>query len=431
MWQNVADALALMRRNSNVNWLIRLRWAAIVGQSTTIFLAIHVIEIDLPLRALTSIVGIALLTNLALVALERRGFTPEIPTIGSVLLFDTALLATLLYYSGGSANPFSTLFLVHITLAAVVLGPAWTWLLGGFSTLCYLALFKYYVTVAALNEHQTHRGTEPFSLHLHGMLVAFVLTTILVTYFLDKVAKQVRWLEGERLRQSRLASLATLSAGAAHELGSPLSTISIASGELANAVAAGDYNKDFLHDNISIIESGTARCKKIIEQMGGQLLKENRSEPANLLSVLENLTKDLHPLQHAQLEIDLETELPEICANAEMLRIALNEMLKNAFDASDETTPVTLSIRQNGNDLTFAVKDIGSGIPEGHLESVTEPFFTTKQPGGGMGLGFFIVDLFARSVDGKFVVESTPETAGTIVTLSIPIGDTAAKRAFG
>src|SRR5262249_51073248 len=149
---------------------------------------------------------------------------------------DTLCLTLLLGLSGGPANPFSLLYLVQITFSAIVLRKLWTWALGVLSTLSFGLLFWISRDVPAFHEHGQ---SGEFSLHLLGMWLAFGTAALLISFFVGKMASESRQKESEirlmqkRLaRNDRLASLVTLSAGAAHEIATPLATIAVTAKEL-------------------------------------------------------------------------------------------------------------------------------------------------------------------------------------------------------
>ncbi len=160
------------------------------------------------------------------------------------MLVDNLLLTALLYYTGGPANPFTVCYLVNIALAAAILGARWAWVLNGAAFACFALLFFAHLPLAELehgpeHEHAMHHHTRtapgPMSLHLQGSLIAFGGASTFIVYFITRVTRELARREAEldeasrrRARTDKLAALATLAAGAAHELASPLSTIALA-----------------------------------------------------------------------------------------------------------------------------------------------------------------------------------------------------------
>lgn len=388
----------------------------------------QVLGLSLPRTALYAVVLLTLVSNIALEVLNPRGVSFSPNGTGAILVFDTTLLALLLYFSGGSSNPFSTLFLVHITLAAVVLGSMWTWLLAALATTYYVLLFRFHVPVSEItHEHGMHMG-DSYSLHLQGMLIAFVLTAALIVYFLDKVTRELRRLEQERFDQSRLASLATLSAGAAHELGSPLAAISIASDELELAGRSESVNVALLRELSESIATGVRRCKGIIERMGGAL---GRSESLDrdsftLSELVMELREDLSLADAKRVDFRLPLDSVELRSHFPMLKRCLYELLRNALDSSPAPSAVVCEMELHGDSVRIAVRDAGVGIRFDEINRVKEPFYTKKEVGDGMGLGLYLVELFTKSMKGRFQISSSPQQ-GTCAELFLPRAETSQK----
>ena len=156
-------------------WLTRLRWGTVAGQLVTVAVGHWTLGLEVPFVPVLALIGATAVTNLALVRWLHDGGTAGPGLCGAVLVLDTLVLTGLLHASGGPFNPFSVLYLVYIMLAAVVLGAAWTWSLAGLSVACYVALFLLPVPAGV---HHAH-GAGALSLHLWGMLVAFVVAAVL------------------------------------------------------------------------------------------------------------------------------------------------------------------------------------------------------------------------------------------------------------
>ena len=208
------------RAEISLDWLIRLRWGALAGLVATVAVAGLALDAPLPLPRLAGL-GLALfVSNLWLGAARRTAAFPR-ALCGAALTLDTLILTGLLHATGGASNPFSVLYLVYITLAAVVLGARWTWFLAALSVGCYGLLFAMQVPL----EHAIHLAPE-MRLHLQGMWVAFCVAAVLTAHFVVQMSTAIERRDAEMAamrdraaRSERLASLATLAAGAAHESG--------------------------------------------------------------------------------------------------------------------------------------------------------------------------------------------------------------------
>ena len=156
-------------------------------------------------------------------------------------------------------------------LAAVVLGAAWTWSLAGLSVACYVEPLP---APGARRRPRTSHGEGALSLHLWGMLVAFVVAALLTAYFVVRLSAAIERRDAEiaamreqATRTERLAALTTLAAGAAHELATPLGTIAIAATELERALARQDAGAAALRDDARLIRAEVERCRRILDQM--------------------------------------------------------------------------------------------------------------------------------------------------------------------
>jgi two-component system sensor histidine kinase RegB len=346
---------------------------------------------------------------------ERLGARPA---LGYSLALDTVCLTALLGLTGGPANPFSLLYLVQIALSAVVLSKAWTWALGVLSVGCFGFLFWAHAPLDAFEGHHTMQG---FSTHLVGMWVAFVAAALLITIFIGKVSQALREREQEVLRlqnqlarHERLASIVTLAAGAAHELGTPLATIAVASREL-------EVSKDSdVAEDARLIRSEVERCSRILQQMSarGAELPGEAPVPIELAEFLEEVRQGFPPAAQEHLRTTASGE--GVTLPVEAARQALNALVKNALDASAGGQPVSLSAERIGGAVTFTVTDSGCGMSPATLNRIAEPFFTTKAPGSGMGLGTFLARVFAERLGGTLTFES--ETGkGTRAVLELPL----------
>ena len=216
-------------------WLAAWRWGAVLGQLLTVAVVHFALGVALPLWRVVSLIGVTAGTNALLVAALGRGVTLPRALAGAILSLDTLVLTALLHATGGPSNPFSILYLVHITLAAVVLGAEWTWFLAALAVGCYGVLFA----LGGADAMGGHVHGGGFDLHLQGMWIAFTVAAALTAHFVVSLAAAVDRRDAELAamramaeRSERLASLTTLAAGAAHALGSPLATIAVAAKEL-------------------------------------------------------------------------------------------------------------------------------------------------------------------------------------------------------
>jgi two-component system, sensor histidine kinase RegB len=403
-------------------WVAKLRYGLLAGESALILGAYFAFGVQLPIVWLSLPLAVAAASNLLL---ERfSGALGHRPALGILLTLDTVCLTALLALSGGPANPFTLLYLVQITLSAVILSKAWTWAIGGMSVAGFAFLFPAHVRVSVFESHHAAQG---FSVHLAGMWIAFAAASLVITLFIGKVSEALRKREQETLslrdqaaRDERLTSIVTLAAGAAHELGTPLGTIAVVAKDLemyAEAVRDREVAVE-----ARLIRSEVDRCRRILEQMSARGAEPPGETPVRLSlnDALTGVRQSFAAPDRDLIETAVSGDRQEVVLPPEATRQALTALVRNALDAGDGSRPVWLTAECGRERLRFTVRDSGSGMRRETLDRVAEPFFTTKPEGRGMGLGTFLVRSFAEALDGSLEFESEPG-AGTTVTLEVPL----------
>lgn len=398
-------------------WLSRLRWI-VVGGGTAAVLVARALEAALPAAPMLAVLGAILASN---VALGRRATSANASILGATLIFDTLALTALLALSGGPSNPFSILFMVQITVAAVLLSRRWTWLVVGLSVACFGALFVVHKPLPAMSHGHHHGG---FDLHLYGMFGAFALAAAAIAHVVTRIAEALRSREAEldlarRLaeRNQRMAALTTLAGGAAHELGSPLATIAVAARELERAVR----DDAPLADDVRLIRDEVGRCRRILDRMHNRATEEGGEaiESVTVATLVDALTESLSAPRAARLRCQIDAPSQALRVPKEAFVQALVNLVDNAFDASSPDATVDLAASLEGTSVRFSVTDRGSGMPEDVAARAIEPFFTTKAAGHGMGLGLFLAQNVVDRVGGALRLESQPGV-GTSARLEVP-----------
>jgi two-component system, sensor histidine kinase RegB len=415
------------RGRLNLSWLVQLHWWAILGQAVIIAGAEAWTPIGLPVPTLAALISLEVLGNVALGAWARRARITD-GAIAAVMLLDAAVLTVLLDLTGGTGNPFSTLYFVNIALAAVLLPPRWSWLLMTASVAGFGSLFVHeaYVGVAGHHIHAHMDQGELMTAHLRGMWMSFALAAVFVVFFVQRVtralAERERELQDARARGDRrekLASLATLAAGAAHELSTPLSTIAVVAKELQRALT--DRVSPEISADLQLVREQVARCRDILDRMSVHA-GENVGEPLARFAVgawIEAALDGVSGRDRVQIELAPGAREALLSGPPRALAEALRGLLKNAVQASDAGAPVTLRATAAGGQITVAVQDRGRGMTADVLSRVGEPFFTTKVPGEGMGLGLFLTRALAEQLGGTFQISSIPG-AGTSARIDLP-----------
>lgn len=412
---------------ASLPWLIRLRWLALLGQIAAFSVASFWFHLDVSWPIALPLVGLLAVSNVALFLIVRRDSFPisAAHLMGAVLVLDTCLLTALLAVTGGSDNPFTLLYLVHITLSAVVLSARWTTIITLLSVAGFALLF-----LLGVPEPHPHDGPVLLDHHLQGMWFAFVLAALACGFFMRRVVQaiavqreEIAGLREAGARNARLAALTTLAAGAAHELGSPLGTIAVAAHEAALRVRniAGAQANTALED-LELILLEVDRCQEILGQMAARASRT--SDAASSLSVGElarKIADHLGDEKTGRMDLTLQSASARLHVPGEPLAQCVAALVSNGIDASGPGGRVAVQLVPNGDGLEIEVLDRGMGMSTDVLSKVGEPFFTTKQPGRGLGLGVFLARSFVESLGGALSIESTPGL-GTRAVVRVPLG---------
>ncbi|WP_174236112.1 ATP-binding protein [Rhodanobacter sp. L36] len=411
---------ALMR---TLAWL---RLCAIAGQSVAVLVCAWWMQLRIPLLPL--LLGIGLLAVFSVFAawrLRQPWPVREWETIGHIAA-DTLVLGYLLYFTGGASNPFITLLLVPIALCAAALSVRAILAVAALTGAAYLMLLRWHVALPVPMHDEMHGG---FTLHVAGMGVNFVISAVLLGFFINRLANELRLqqMEVQRVRERALRdegilAIATQAAGAAHELNTPLSTMRTLLPELRR-----DHADDaMLAEDLSLLEGQVDRCRTILREMvafgKAQLSQEpERLSVAAFVRGCSERFQLLRPEAELAVELDQQTSLI-ILRTPPGLRHALLNLLNNAADASAlrGSQAVALRVSSDSQWLQLGVIDHGPGFDADNGPALLGQ--SRKQ--GGLGIGLALAEATAERLDGELVVRSS--AAGAEVRLRLPLAVIAA-----
>ncbi len=393
------------RNGLNFSWLMKLRWSSIAGQIATILGVYWLLGIPVPLVPLGVVVGIELISNVACALWFKRRPRVHEWHLAAVMALDIGLLTGLLYFTGGPFNPFSFLYLVNIALAAVALHAQWTWMLVALALLCFglLPLLDY----RELPLGQLSPG-EHVALHQQGMWVAFGVAAGFIVHFLWRMTgdlaareRELNQARSEAAQKERLASLATMAAGAAHELATPLGTIALAAKELEHQLDRGGQAAD----DVRLIREQVARCRLILDQMGGGVGKsaEQSVESVSLAELFGEVLSGVRDAPPVHLEVAPAAAATRLRLPPRAVAQALRSLVTNAQDASPPRQPVVVSAAIEDSVLAVEVRDRGPGISPEHQRLIFEKFGranVAEHAKPGTGLGLFIARSIAEAHGG-------------------------------
>jgi two-component system sensor histidine kinase RegB len=404
-------------------WLIRLRWATAAIEASIAAVVWLFPALDLPLDHLAPLLVIAAAVNAAIASWLAHGRAVPRPAAAAGLAVEVVLLTGLLKLTGGPSNPFAVVYVVQILLAALTLGAVWAWPLGGFAGLCF-GVLVYWHTRELVPSH--HRLND-FPTHLFTFWISAAVITELLAYFVVRVsdahARREQELEAMRARAARterLVSLTTLAAGAAHELSTPLATIALAARELERAATARGTVPDLAED-ARLIRSEVDRCQAIIDQMSGRAGGSTADDPehVDVRRILDDVRGRLAPRETSLVLWHIPADVPPVWVPRRGFAQALLSLVNNALEVTaDDGPPVAVDVTHDGEKVRVTVQDRGPGLSAEGLRRAGEPFYTTKEPGRGLGLGVFLARVFAERLGGTLTLQSGH---GTTAVLEIPV----------
>ncbi len=438
------EAPAVERLKINLRWLLALRWAAAVGQLLTIGVVLVWLKAELPLAGLLSIIAIELVTNAAFslwfirqwrdASWDRHALQTEW-LMGGIMLLDILLLTGLLYFAGGPTNPFSVFYVVNLSLAAVVLRPRWALVLASVSVLCFTGILLWHRPLEVLEQDARwpfapNVGDLGISVKIQGLWVALAGALLFMVYFITRVTaelarreRQLRYARQRRAQSQKLEALATLAAGAAHELATPLSTIAVVARELEVELERAAAAESTIQD-AQLIRREVARCRGILDLMSAEA-GESAGEEIREMDVAELLQFTLGGMtdgERVRLTIPDATRPLRVRVPRHALAQSLRGLLRNALDASPDESAVDLQTSHRDGRLRIIIEDRGTGMSSEVLARAGEPFFTTKEPGQGMGMGLFLTRKVIEHVGGTLELSSHPGH-GTTAEIQLPVAE--------
>lgn len=386
-------------------------------------LALFYLHIPLPRYPIAFAVGGMLLLNLiTLLRLNKLDKHVNDQEVLLQLLGDLLALTVLFYYTGGYSNPLVWMYLLPLTVAAVALKREYAWLLAAVAIACYSLLVFYYVPLSHLHMHDIAGKT--LDIHLVGMWIGFVVSAGIIAFFVTRIGQSLREydqlmasIREKSLESERVLSLGTLAASAAHELGTPLSTMAVISKELAQDLA--DQPEKL--QQLEILRKQISRCKEIISSITRNAGKSRADTGEGLvlrefLQVLIERWRDTRPATELTVSLCENSSNPLIFSDRTLIQ-ALQNLLDNAADAS----PVRIMLNADWDEtnLQISIRDFGSGISEDIKKQLGKPFFTSKNE-QGMGLGVYLTQITLARFGGELSLNNHID-GGVLTVIKLPL----------
>lgn len=405
----------------NMLQLVQLRWLAVAGQLATILLTQFAFRIALPLLPMLGVLAALVLLNVASLALLRTERPITNAALFGALLLDVIGLSAQLYFSGGATNPFVSLFLLQVVLGSVLLDRWSSWALVAATSVAFALLTGWYRPITL-----PHAFDRPlFALHVQGMWVCFALIAILLVMFVTRIngnlrAQDVRLAQIQRqaVEEEHIVRIGMLASGAAHELGTPLSSLSVILGDWRRTDAIARDAE--LRRDVEDMQAEVQRCKAIVT---GILVasgdpRGEASAATTVRGLLDRVVADwtaardfAHLLYHDRFGADV-TIVSDV-----VLQQAVFNLLDNAAEVSPGHVEAVLA--RDGDALILTVRDRGPGFPAEQLAGLGKPYNSSKAE-LGRGLGLFLVGNVARKLGGALTAANLA-SGGAEVAIRLPL----------
>ena len=330
------------------------------------------------------------------------------------LLLDILFLTIVLYLTGGSTNPLVSYYLIPLIISAAVLRPRFTWSIALLTLACYtFLLFRYRpLGLFALSSHGSGMGA-----HYIGMWINFVFSAVLIAWFVVRMAVTMRGQERsitrvreQGMRDEQIISLASIAAGTAHELRTPLATMTVLAGEMQN-----DHPE--LEEDLTLLQDQLLRCDSILRELLSATADSDRKEEGTVGQLFSDV---LQKWGIARPEVRVDVVLPDSCTDLRIrydqsLHHALQSFLNNAADVSADE--IRLSALEEGDTVLIMIEDRGPGVPAEIADSLGRSYISRKE--GGLGLGVMLSSASIERLDGQVALLNRPG-GGTRLEIRLP-----------
>jgi two-component system, sensor histidine kinase RegB len=376
--------------------LISMRWILLAGELAMVLVSVFWLGLGLPLAACLTVVAIGVGYNLFLMASRPVRTPPRDEELAWQLGFNIVQMSAMLYLTGGVANPFTVLLITPVTLAAAALRGRYALALGAIVAIA-LVVLTFWWWPAAWTGPGGPLVPGPYRAWMG--LATLVGTVVTAGYAWRAAAETARMELALNLtqtvlaREQRLSALGGLAAAAAHELGTPLATISVVAKELANQAADGPLRED-----AELLLSQAERCREILQRL--TQAPDTDDVMHSRMTLLQFVNEVIEPHIHTEVRVEaLVTgppglRPPEIRRMPEVLH-AMTSFVENAVDFA--RSEVLVRVRWDEEIVSVEVRDDGPGFSAEILGRLGQPYVTSRPSGEasrsghvGMGLGFFI-----------------------------------------
>lgn len=406
----------------NLRSLLIIRCIALLGQIGVLSYVLLVNRTTEDLLGMTaSLIALAGLTAVSFWRSHQHWPVSDAEFL-SQLLLDVLVWTALMYFTGGANNPFISYYIVPLVIAAAVLPWRYTWLVAVASLLAYSLLLYYYRPFPLFTPH-AHMGHGNGNVHVLGMWFNFLFSAGLITYFVVRMAAQLRRQETravaqreQRLRSDQVMAVASLAAGTAHELGTPMATMTI----LVDEMLANEKLDQQTREDCYLLQQQLQHCKNTLGDLT-RTAELNTGDQSRVIPLDEfvrdtverwavrrpGISYQMRALDdHHEAAIEADSTLGQ----------AFENLLNNGADAGSDR--VEVSYRSDGATARVEVRDWGHGIPADMLEDIGKPIVRASR--SGLGIGLLISHATVERYGGRIELRNA-EDRGAIATLFLPL----------
>jgi two-component system sensor histidine kinase RegB len=344
------------------------------------------------------------------------------------LLVDAVILFILLLNTGGASNPLISYLLVLLAVTATLLPASYvyTFATGGIFAYTFFLILElgadHSMEGAAMDQDTV------FELHLVGMWIIFLVSAVLISVFLTRMATAIRERElilakarENEMRNEQLVAIGTLAAGTAHALGTPLSTMAVLLTDL-DKLEKEQLGNDSVKEDISVLNQQVTRCKDSLSQLIRYYHKDKPAEVENMnlsefVSDIKDYITNIHPMSKVEFHLEAEND-PMIAADLSLKHAVIN-IIENGIKAAREKVEVNFKVDESvPAQMEISINDDGPGIPGKVMEHMGEPFISTRKD--SMGLGIFLANAAVQRLGGTIEMFNL-KIGGALTLIRLPL----------
>jgi two-component system sensor histidine kinase RegB len=384
-----------LQRAVRLDTLMRLRWLSVIGQTAAVMVVHYVLGYQLPIWACLGVVCLSAFLNVAMRVRFRLTQRLEADRAAWLLAFDIAQLAVLLFLTGGLQNPFAFLFLGPVLISATALPPRMTLMLGTLAVFCASLLFFVHYPLP----WDAEDPLELPAIYMLGVWLSILISMGFIGVYAWQITEEARLLanalaatELVLAREQHLSQLDGLAAAAAHELGTPLSTITVIARELERAISEQSPHRE----DVRLLREQAQRCRDILAKITELPASDEPFDGMKLSGLIEEVVAP-----HRNFGIAIDVMLPSDRAlepsgtRNPAIVYGLGNLVENAVDFARAGVEVTASWGEE--EVVITIRDDGPGFAAEVMDRLGEPYVTTRHHRSkddseetGLGLGFFI-----------------------------------------